>query len=290
MSLSCFSRGVAPEEPGRRHAGLRNQGATCHLNTVLQALYMTPELRTQLTGLTPSDLPPVGKSLVGLFARMGQDNVRTASTKALTSALRPGYVCTRQQDCHDTWLYLSDRLEADLRATKHCHLLSDLFEGRQCDYVRCHACGTTTRTVDTFSNLSLAVPSADAPTTPRTEEKRESDGEEEREAGAGAKPAGKAVAEASSGGSSDRAGAHNILRALRDSLKPEQLDGDDQFECDKCQVRRAHSLTPHTSHKPIALSLRPRPSLCSRVPFRSASAMRSAAFVIARCLLSSRST
>ena len=35
--LHGLARGVAPEEPGRRYAGLKNQGATCHLNTVLQA-------------------------------------------------------------------------------------------------------------------------------------------------------------------------------------------------------------------------------------------------------------
>ena len=49
--FSCLARpGVAPDEPGpRRYVGLKNQGGTtCHLNTVLQALYMTPEFRKAL--------------------------------------------------------------------------------------------------------------------------------------------------------------------------------------------------------------------------------------------------
>jgi len=37
-------------------AGLLNQGATCYMNSLLQAIFMTPELRKALYDLTPSDL------------------------------------------------------------------------------------------------------------------------------------------------------------------------------------------------------------------------------------------
>ena len=36
--------------------GLKNQGATCYLNSLIQALYMTPELRSQLFAIDPSSL------------------------------------------------------------------------------------------------------------------------------------------------------------------------------------------------------------------------------------------
>ena len=164
--FSCLARPVAPDEPTRRYVGLKNQGATCHLNTVLQALYMTPEFRGGLLGCSAGELPPTGKAVVTVFSRMAQGG-RTVSTKPLTSALRPVYVCTRQQDCHDTWLMLCDQLETALKGTPLAKLVAELFEGKQQDYVRCHACGTVTTTIDTFSNLSLAVPSHEDDRTPQ---------------------------------------------------------------------------------------------------------------------------
>ena len=155
--ISCLARGVAPEDP-RRYVGLRNQGNTCHLNTVLQALYMTPDFREGLLGLPASELPQIGRALCNVFSRLSHA-YRPVSTKPLTLALRPVYPgCTRQQDCHDTWLLLCDQIESNLKDTPLAKLVAQLFEGKQQDYVRCHACGTVTNTPDTFSNLSLAVP------------------------------------------------------------------------------------------------------------------------------------
>ena len=176
--FSCLTRGVAPDDPCRRYCGLKNQGATCHLNTVLQALYMTPEFRQGLLKLQPGELPPTGKAVCTVFAKMAHGN-RTVSTKPLTSALRPVYVCTRQQDCHDTWLMLCDRLESDLKQTPLAKLVAQLFEGRQSDYVKCHKCATVTNTQDTFSNLSLAVPEEEEGASTSQDGDDEEDEEEE---------------------------------------------------------------------------------------------------------------
>jgi hypothetical protein len=98
-------RSVAPEEPfQRRFVGLKNQGSTCHLNVVLQSLYMTPDFRTDLLNIgSSSELPPTVRAVHTVFSRMAQQS-RTVSTKPLTNAVKPFYDCTHQQDCHDTWL------------------------------------------------------------------------------------------------------------------------------------------------------------------------------------------
>lgn len=77
---------------------------------------------------------------------------------------------------------------------------------------------------DTFSNLSLAVPTDDATSSSRQ--------------------TSAAAANADEGTDSDEADAGNggadgqvpttVLKGLREFLKPEQLRGDDKFMCDKC--------------------------------------------------------
>lgn len=117
----CVRRSVAPDDEvcERRFVGLKNQGATCHLNVILQALYMIPELRQGLSECSATvgqkDLAPLPRALASLFARLAAGG-RAVSTKSITSTLR-GHGMNRQQDCHDTYLMLCDRLETDLKDT-----------------------------------------------------------------------------------------------------------------------------------------------------------------------------
>ena len=232
--ISCLARGVAPEDP-RRYVGLRNQGNTCHLNTVLQALYMTPDFREGLLGLPASELPQIGRALCNVFSRLSHA-YRPVSTKPLTLALRPVYPgCTRQQDCHDTWLLLCDQIESNLKDTPLAKLVAQLFEGKQQDYVRCHACGTVTNTPDTFSNLSLAVPEEGAAAHRGG---GGGDGEEEEAEEGDEKTAKEKESGDGGGGGGGGAGSYTVLQALREWLKPEQLRGEDQFMCDKCKGKR----------------------------------------------------
>eukprot|EP00900_Chrysochromulina_parva_P009276 jgi/Chrpa1/1834/Chrysochromulina_OHIO_Genome00015925-RA len=101
--------GAAGERREGQWVGLRNQGATCYLNSLVQALFMTPSFRASYA----------------------------VSTEGLTSALKWGPV-SRQQDVHEFWTMLCERIEADLKGTAHGTLVEDLFQGEQRDYVRCH--------------------------------------------------------------------------------------------------------------------------------------------------------
>ena len=76
---------------------------------------------------------------------------------------------------------------------------------------------------DTFSNLSLAVPSADGspPSPPAANADDESTDEDDE-------------AEPPPDGSS----GSTVTKLLKELLKPEQLTGADQFHCDKCGTKR----------------------------------------------------
>ncbi|KAL1519014.1 hypothetical protein AB1Y20_003283 [Prymnesium parvum] len=237
--VGCLGRSVAPDELGdyRRFVGLKNQGNTCHLNVILQALFMTPELREGLlevcSTVDPKSVAPLPRSLAALFHRLATGS-RPCSTGPITKSLR-GYGMNRQQDCHDTYLLLCARLETDLKGTSQSLLTRELFQGKQRDYVKCQACQHTSFTEDLFSNLSINLPNAPARTAASSDRQGRESSERDDES----------AADDVTDTTGDPAGEENdgdttpsVRTALRATLAPEQLVGDDQYECDKCKCKR----------------------------------------------------
>ena len=77
---------------------------------------------------------------------------------------------------------------------------------------------------DTFSNLSLAVPTDDAASSSRQTSAAAANAEEGTDSD---------EADAGNGGADGQVPT-TVLKGLREFLKPEQLRGDDKFMCDKC--------------------------------------------------------
>jgi uncharacterized UBP type Zn finger protein len=130
--------------------GMRNLGATCYLNSILQGLYFTPELRRLV--YESAEGGPVLMELRKLFARL---QLRSApSVQRLTRALR--WSESEQQDAQEFLGLLFSKLETEA-PTLHKEV-TRLFSLETTDFVKCLACSTVSERFASLLDLPLSVP------------------------------------------------------------------------------------------------------------------------------------
>lgn len=184
--------------------GIRNQGATCYLNSLLQGLFHTIPFRQRLYAwrFSPEAHGDAARSiplqLQKVFAEL-QLSVRPAtSTKALTGSF--GWTSSQsfqQHDVQEMLLVLVDALDRSLALSsspeaQKLPTFSALLSGRIGDSIRCLACDNARCHATPFIDLDLPVPSE--PGTP-------------------------------------------VSGAVAAFLSEEVLGAGDAWECDKCGVR-----------------------------------------------------
>lgn len=233
LTSSAASSSMATLSTKRgKFVGLRNQGATCYLNSLIQSVFMTPDFRHAMQQCTVSELPELPQALCRLFSEL-QTSSYPVSTEAFTSTMRWGSV-HRQQDVHEFWTCLCERLESELKDHAMHKLVENLFQGKQRDYVTCRECGRTSYTEDVFQDLKLVVPQAASA------------------AGASSSSTDAAASSSVANSTSDAGHATHtpacvpcgapqqqpcVATALRELLKPESLCGDEQYFCDHCRCK-----------------------------------------------------
>ncbi|KDO18777.1 hypothetical protein SPRG_15567 [Saprolegnia parasitica CBS 223.65] len=148
--------------PAPRYRGLRNDSATCYLNSLLQTLYMTPELRTQLYQMTSSaNKGSLLRELQLLFARL---QLRTDRKAINTTSPMQSFGWTpsdllQQHDVHELYHVLFKALDASLQGSPNANLVKDLYQCTLTDSVQCITCSHEASHDDAFLDLSLAIPS-----------------------------------------------------------------------------------------------------------------------------------
>ncbi|XP_066134960.1 ubiquitin carboxyl-terminal hydrolase 40 isoform X2 [Saccopteryx bilineata] len=168
-------RTTAAEPPAPREftklSGIRNQGGTCYLNSLLQTLHFTPEFREALFSLGPEELGSLEETdnpdakaraiplqLQRLFAQLLLLDQDAASTAGLTHSF--GWTDSeemRQHDVQELNRILFSALETSLVGTSGHDLINRLYHGTVVNQVVCKECKNVSEKQEDFLDLTVAV-------------------------------------------------------------------------------------------------------------------------------------
>lgn len=149
-------------KPDDAPTGLGNDGATCYMNSLLQALFVIPEFRTALyawqydplVDAAPESCIPL--QLQTLFAAMQLANVRAVSTRALTVSF--GWTAAdmfMQSDVQELCRVLFDALDVSFALSAQPSP-TRLFRGACESYIRCRGgCGTQMAREEAWADLNV---------------------------------------------------------------------------------------------------------------------------------------
>ena len=170
------------------------------MNSLLQSLYMTPELRHQIYnwkydqkkhGDKKTCIPFQLQVLFGKLQISKRPNVETKSlTKSFGWDIKESF---QQHDVQEFCRVLFDAIEESVKGTDSENMISSLYEGMMTDYVKCNSCENESKRSDRFLDLSLTV---------------RNDFEQIKN--------------------------DSIEKALLNYIKPELLSGGNQYMCDIC--------------------------------------------------------
>nr|KAF6451383.1 ubiquitin specific peptidase 40 [Molossus molossus] len=152
-------------------SGIRNQGGTCYLNSLLQTLHFTPEFREALFSLGPEELGSLEEKdnpdakvriiplqLQRLFAQLLLLDQEAASTSDLTDSF--GWTSNeemRQHDVQELNRILFSALETSLVGTSGHDLINRLYHGTIVNHIVCKECKNVSEKQEDFLDLTVAV-------------------------------------------------------------------------------------------------------------------------------------
>ncbi|NXX84804.1 UBP40 hydrolase, partial [Urocolius indicus] len=165
-----------PEPPAPRDftnlSGIKNQGGTCYLNSLLQTLLFTPEFRgNALFSLGPEELGTLGDiskpeakvriiplQLQRLFAQLLLLDQQAASTTDLTESFGwNSHEEMRQHDVQELNRILFSALETSLVGTSGHDLINRLYHGIVVNQIVCKECKNISERQEDFLDLTVTV-------------------------------------------------------------------------------------------------------------------------------------
>lgn len=141
--------------------GLKNQGATCYMNSLLQTLFHLPAFRQAVYHMPTLETDTMDKSiplaLQSLFYKL-QFGDFAVSTKPLTRSFGwDSAEAFQQHDVEELNRVLCENLEAKMKGTVVEGALSRLFEGETSTYLECTEVTYTSERREVFQDVHLEV-------------------------------------------------------------------------------------------------------------------------------------
>ncbi|XP_052303872.1 ubiquitin C-terminal hydrolase 12 isoform X5 [Populus trichocarpa] len=143
------------------YVGLKNQGATCYMNSLLQTLYHISYFRKAVYHMptTENDMPTgsIPLALQSLFFKL-QYNDTSVATKELTKSFGwDTYDSFMQHDVQELNRVLCEKLEDKMKGTVVEGTIQQLFEGHHMNYIECINVEYKSTRKESFYDLQLDV-------------------------------------------------------------------------------------------------------------------------------------
>ncbi|KAK7043601.1 ubiquitin-specific protease ubp15 [Paramarasmius palmivorus] len=140
--------------------GLKNQGATCYMNSMLQSLYCTRYFRKAVYQIPTEDDHPtesVALALQRLFYHLQTSDQPVGTTELTKSFGWKSLDAFFQHDVQEFNRVLQDKLESKMKGTKAEGAISKLFVGKMKSYIKCVNVDYESSRVEDFNDIQLNV-------------------------------------------------------------------------------------------------------------------------------------